>query len=209
MTSKTKTSQAKHFENYEPTKYYRDIETTHCQLDNQDEYNINHAEEVIIGLEQETTFPTKIGTTVYNALIDTGATRCYISEEYYRKLQLSKIHLLQNVSVKSATGSNLAPIGLVNCTFMLGDTTFNRDFIVCKNLTRPLIWGRDFLIQNHISVRYSENGKSILDHQQQELVAAINVEVKPHLSLASSMSLPGRTLAVIYVNNNLKKSRTK
>ena len=37
------------------------------------------------------------------------------------KLQLSKIHLLQNVSVRPATGGNLAPIGLVNCTFMLGD----------------------------------------------------------------------------------------
>ena len=132
MTSQAKTSQAKILENYEPTKYYKDIETTHCQLDNQDEYNINHAEEVIIGLELGTTFQTKIGTTECNALIDTGATRCCISEEYYRKLQLSKIHLLQNVSVRSATGSNLPPMGLVNCTFMLGDTTFNCDFIACE-----------------------------------------------------------------------------
>ena len=159
-------------------------------------------------MEQGTTFPTKIGTTACNALIDTGATRCCISDEYYRKLQLSKILLLQNVSVRSATGSNLAPIGLVNCTFMLGDTTFDCDFIVCKNLTRPLILGRDFLIQNHISMRYSENGKCILDHQQHELVAAINVEVKPHLSLANSMSLSGRTLAVIYVNNNLSPEQS-
>ena len=91
---------------------------------------------------------------------------------------------------------------------MLGDTTFNCDFIVCKNLTRPLILGRDFLIQNHISVRCSENGKYILDHQQQELVSAINVEVKPHLSLANSMTLPGRTLAVIHVNNNLSPEQS-
>ena len=196
------------FENYEPTQYYRDIKTTHCQLDNQDEYNINYAEEVIIGSEQGTTFPTRMGTTVCNALIDTGATRCCMSEEYYRKLQLSKIQLLQCVSVRSATGSYLAPIRLVNCTFMLGDTTLDCDFIVCKKLTRPLILGRDFLIQNHISVRYSENGKHILDHHQQELVAAINMEVKPHLSLANSMSLPGRTLAVIYINNNLSPEQS-
>ena len=110
--------------------------------------------------------------------------------------------MLQNVIVRSATGSNLALIGLVNCTFMLGHTTFNCDFIVCKNLTRPLIFGRDFLIQNHISVRYSENGKCILDHQQQELVAVINMEVKPQLSLANSLSLLGRTLAVVHVNNH-------
>ena len=145
-------------------------------------------EEVIIGSEQGTTFPTKVGTTVCNALTDTGATRCCISEEYCRMLQLSKIHLLQNISVRSATGSNLAPVGLVNCTFMLGDTTFGFDFIMCKNLTRPLILGRDFLIQNHIAVRYSEDGKCILDHQQQELVAPMDMEIRPHLSLTNSMS---------------------
>ena len=93
-----------------------------------------------------------------NALIDTGATRSCMNEKYYKKLQLVKIHLLQNVNVKSATSRNLAPVGLVNCTFKLGVTKFSSDFIVCKNLTRPLILGRDFLIHNHVSVRYSENG---------------------------------------------------
>ena len=104
--------------------------------------------------------------------------------------------------MRSATGSNLAPIGLGNCTIVLEDATFNCDFIVCKNLTRPLILGRDFLIKNHISVRYSENGKYMLDHKQQELVAAVSVETKPHLSIANSMTLPGRTLAVVHINNN-------
>ena len=79
--------------------------------------NVDHTEEVIMGSEQGMTFPTKIGTTMCNVLIDTGATRSCMSEKYYKKLQLAKIHLLQNVDVKSATGSNLAPMGLVNCTF--------------------------------------------------------------------------------------------
>ena len=153
-------------------------------------------------------FPTKMGTTMCNALIDTGATRCCMIEEYYKKLQLSKIHLLQNISVWSATGSNLAPIGLVNCTFMLGDTSFNFNFIVCKNLTRPLILGRDFLIQNHIAVRYSQNGKCILDHQQQELAAVTDMEIRPHLSLANSILLPVRTLAVVHVNTTLTQEQS-
>ena len=84
----------------------------------------------------------------------------------------------------------------------MGGTKFNCDFIVCKNLTRPLILGRDFLIQNHISVRYSENGKSILDHKQQELVASLGIEDKPQLSLANCMTFLGRTLAVVHVNND-------
>ena len=152
---------------------------TSCQLEILDKNNLHHTEEVIIGSEQGTTFPTKIGTTMCNALIDTGATRSCMSEKYYKKLQLAKIHLLQNVNVKSATGSNLAPVGLVHCTFELGKTEVSSEFIVCKNLPRPLILGRYFLIQNHVSVRYSKNGKCVLDYQQQELIASLNVENKP------------------------------
>ena len=40
--------------------------------------DVNHMEEVIIGTEQGTTFPTKIGTSKCNALIDTGATKSCI-----------------------------------------------------------------------------------------------------------------------------------
>ena len=53
------------------------------KMSNQDK---NHMEEVIIGTEQGTTFPTKIGTSMCNALIDTGATRSCISEKYYQNL---------------------------------------------------------------------------------------------------------------------------
>ena len=122
---------------YEPTKYYIDV-------DNQGEHDINHTEEVIIGLEQGTTFPTRVGTTSSNAKIDTSATRCCMSEEYYKKLQLSKLHLLQNVSVRSATGSNLTPVGLVNYTFMLGDTSFDFHFKLCKIPLDPSYWEEIF-----------------------------------------------------------------
>ena len=196
-------------EKREPNIYPGKTDIISHQLKNLNESNINHTEEVVIGSEQGTTFPTKIGTTKSNALIDTGATRSCMCEKYYKKLQLAKIHLLQNVNVKSATGSNLAPVGLVNCTFELGKPEFSSDFIVCKNLTRPLILGRDFLIQNQVSVRYSENGKCILDYQQQELIASLNVENKPQLSLANFITLPGRTLAVIHVNNDLKPEQSR
>ena len=56
--------------------------------------DINHTEEVVIGSEQGTTFPTKISTSVCNALIDTSATRSCISEKYYQNLLLTKIQFL-------------------------------------------------------------------------------------------------------------------
>ena len=124
--------------------------------------DINHTEEVITGMEQGTTFPTKIGTSMCNALIDTGATRSCISEKYYQNLPPTKIHFIRNISVRSATGSNLTPLGLINCSFELEKIRFNSDLIVCRNLTTPLILGRDFLIQNHIAVRYADESVSLI-----------------------------------------------
>ena len=82
--------------------------------------DINHMEEVIIGTEQGMTFPTKIGTSMCNALIDTGATRSCISKKYYQNLPSTKICHLRNISVRLATGSNLTPLDLINCSFELG-----------------------------------------------------------------------------------------
>ena len=68
---------------------------------------IDSAEEVIIGSEQGTTFPTKVGSTLCNALIDTGATKSCMSESYYKTLHLDSICSVVNTCVRSATGSNL------------------------------------------------------------------------------------------------------
>ena len=170
--------------------------------------HINSTEEVVIGSEQGTTFPTKVGSTLCNALIDTSATRSCMSESYYKTLQLNSIRSLANTRVRSATGSNLSPLGIINCTFELGKSAFTNDFIVCQNLTRPLILGRDFLIKNRVTVRYSENGKCILNYHQEELIATLDITSNPQLRTTTSVLLPGRTLAVIQINSNLEPEQS-
>ena len=64
--------------------------------------------------------------------------------------------------------------------------------------------GRDFLLQHHITVHYAVDGKCILDYQQQELVAAIDIEDKPQLNMTHSVTVPGRTLAIVCVCNKLR-----
>ena len=59
------------------------------------------------------------------------------------------------------------------------------------------------MIQNHITVCYADDGKCILDYQQHELIASIEVEDKPQLNMTHSVTLPGRTLAIVCVYNNL------
>ena len=172
------------------------------------EQEINHTEEIIIDAKQGTTFPTKIGTSMCNALIDTGTTKSCISEKYYLQLPSMKIQCLKNISVKLATGSNLTPLGMINCLFELGKIKFNSSLIVCKNLTRPFILGRDFQIQNHITVPYTENGKCIPDYQQHELIASIEIEDKPQLNMTHSVTLPGRMLVIVCVYNNIDPNQS-
>ena len=149
-----------------------------------------------------------MGSTLCNDLIDTGATKSCMSESYYKTLHIGSICSLVKTCVRSATGSNLSPLGIVNCTFDLGKTIFINDFIVCKNLMRPLILGRDFLMKNHITVRYAEIGKCILNCQQEELIATLDITNTPQLTSTMSVLLPGRTLAVIQVNNDLKPEQS-
>ena len=169
---------------------------------------LDSAEEVIIGSEQGTTFPTKVGSTLCNALIDTGATKSCMSESYYKMLHLDNIRSVMNTRVRSTTGSNLSPLGIFNCALKLGKTTFINDFIVCQNLTRPLILGKEFLMKNHITVRYADNVRCVLNCQQEEMVATIDITNTPQLKTSTSVLLPGRTLAVIQVNSELTPEQT-
>ena len=167
------------------------------------QYETICAKEVIIGTEQGTTFPTKIGTSMCNALIDTGATKSFISERYYLQLPSMKMQKQGNINVRLATGSNLTPLGMIQCSFELGKVKFHGTFIVCRNLTRPLILGRDFLLQHHITICYAADGICVLDYQQQELIASIDIEDKPQIHMAHSVTIPGRTRMIVYIHNIL------
>ena len=131
-----------------------------------------------------------------------------ISERYYQQLPALQMQKLNHISVKSATGSNLTPLGIIHCSFKLGKITFNNSLIVCRNLTRPIILGKDFLLQHNITVQYAVNGKCILDYQQQELIASIDIENKPQLYVTHPVDIPGRTLAIVCIHNDLNPKQS-
>ena len=59
-------------------------------------------------------------------------------------------------------------------------------------------------MKNQITVHYAENGKCILNFQQEEIIATLEITNAPQLRTTASVLLPGRTLAVIQVNSELK-----
>ena len=63
-------------------------------------------------------------------------------------------------------------------------------------------------MQHHITVCYAADGKCVLDYQQQELVASIDIEDKPQLNMTHSVTVPGRTLAIVCICNNLDSNQS-
>ena len=162
-------------------------------------------EQVIIGSERGTIFPIAIQGTKCNALIDTGATRSCIREAYFKTLPQQNLKGLQWVAVRSASGSSLAPVGFITCTITLGNKTFQHDFVVCKHLMRPLILGREFLLENELKVYYSKTGECQLDNKQEELIATLESQDELNLSLKSGVYIPGRTVAVLNVDSSVQQ----
>ena len=74
---------------------------------------MTNAEGVTSGTSLGATVPTNIGHTNGSSLIDTGAMRSGIIDAYYHKLMLPNLKHLFNVTVRSASGNNLQPMGLV------------------------------------------------------------------------------------------------
>ena len=141
---------------------------------------------------------------VQNALIDTGTTRSCISEAYFKTLPQQNLKGLQQVAVRSASDSSLAPVGFITCNITLGNKTFQHDFVVCKHLMRPLILGREFLFENELKVYYSKTGECRLDYKQEELIATLETQDELTLSLKSGVYIPGRTVAVLNVDSSVQ-----
>ena len=103
-----------------------------------------------MGSTKGATVPVQIGKSKCNALIDTGASKSVMSEEYFQELLLPDLRQIYNIDIKSASGSKIKIIGITQCTFSIGKHSYTYDFVVCKNLSGPIILGIDCLRQNLI-----------------------------------------------------------
>ena len=127
-----------------------------------------------------------------------------MSKSYYNKLE--PLQILVETTIGSATGSNLGPIGVVNCTVRLGHRKFENPIIVCKNMHCPLIIGGDFLSNKVLGVYYNEQGKRHLEYKHKEkLIESVDIDDNPKLLLHYACTIPGRALAVLNVHSTIKK----
>ena len=150
--------------------------------------------------------PATLEHTLCNALVDTGATRSCLSEEYYQQLLLPGLKPVHKLQVRTASGSSLCPTGTVTCDFKLGKQPFSFEFIICRGLSRPCILGLDFLRKYKIGIGWSPNGKFQLDLHQQVLVKSIKVYMSgPTLQTRQCITIPSRSLMVLNAKATIDK----
>ena len=74
----------------------------------------------------------------------------------YKKLKLKNLDTTSILHVVGASGESLGARGRTKCQVNINDKTFYQTSIVCKNLKRPMILGRDFSIQNCIGISWTK-----------------------------------------------------
>ena len=139
--------------NYQPETYFTSVEKDDIPMW---KHIKGYVTVVSVGTATDAAVPIQVGNSKYNALIDTGATRSVMSESCYRNLMLPTPKQIYNIDVRSASGNRLKTIGMTECTFSLGKQPYTYNFLVCKELSRPMILGLDFLRSNRIGTDWSQ-----------------------------------------------------
>ena len=152
------------------------------------------------------TIPATLEHTLCNALVDTGAMRSCLSEEYYQQLLLPGLKPVHRLQVRTASESSLCPTRTITCDFKLGKQPFSFEFIICRGLSRPCILGLDFLRKYKIGIGWSPNGKFQLDLHQQVLVKSVKVYMSgPTLQTRQCITIPSRSLMVLNAKATIDK----
>ena len=156
--------------------------------------------------EEGTVFETTINNTKMKALFDTGATKSVMSGKMYRNLKLGPLDDSNLPSVVGANGSSLGVMGRIRCTiaFEKDEDKFDQTFLVCENLQRGVILGKDFARQNCAGVYWTPHNTRVL-HTNLKTIAETK-ELVPSgtaaIHVKQTTKLPPRSLAVVDVNIN-------
>ena len=163
--------------------------------------------EITLDNTKSAVIPAKIAQEQCKVLVDTGASRCCIREDYFNKIPGTSLSLLKGVRIRSATGRDLQTLGRAECAFALGGRDYKMEFIVCKNLRRPAILGLNFLRQNRIGTTWTPTGTFALQRGEEILVESIEVcfeNTNPMITAYRHYTVPARSIMILTAKANMQ-----
>jgi len=95
----------------------------------------------------------KIGVT---ALLDTGATRSYISAKLAKLLKVKVIKPSEDYNIRNATNQKVDPVGICRLSFKLAGKNFEQEFVILQESQFKMIIGSTFMKQANIVLDMAE-----------------------------------------------------
>ena len=128
-----------------------------------------------------------------------------MSGEMYKRLKLGRLDTTRLPKVVGADGTSLGAMGRISFEINIGERTFKQTFLVCQNITRPVILGKDFARDNCAGVHWMEDNTRMLTINLKKLIETPELlprKTKYAVSLRKAASLPPRSCAVVDMNIN-------
>ena len=80
-----------------------------------------------------------------------------MSIDMVTRLKLS-INAGRTPKLRNTSGKDMKTHGVTMVKLKMGNTIFVQDFIICEDLVRPIIIGRDFTVSNFIGIIWTKQG---------------------------------------------------
>ena len=76
----------------------------------------------------------------------------------FKRLKLP-LNVTNVTKLRNASGKDIKTHWVMTAKFKIGNTIFIQDFVLCENLVRPIIIGRDFTVNNFKALCGQDRGQ--------------------------------------------------
>ena len=121
-----------------------------------------------------------------------------MNKETVATLGLTQKIIDSSVSVNTASRQSIGVAGDIYVSFKIGRTySFTHRFMVCENLSRPFILGKDFMSNHDMKLGWAPHKKRSLEYSAKIIAVASQEVTNEPLILRNSLRIPARNCAVI------------
>ena len=168
--------------------------------------DIEHIFNIILGKETGTMFPISVQDKEVNALLDTGAEKSCMSMDMFARLKLP-LNVAKVPKLRNASGRDIETHGVMKTKFKMGNTIFIQEFVVCDNLVRPIIIGRDYIVNNFIGIAWTKQGTKKVTKDDKIVIEIEEPMRKKTLTTTRKVTIPPRSYAVFDVKGEEWESK--
>ena len=114
--------------------------------------------------------------------------------DMFTRLKLS-INAGRTPKLRNASGKDMKTHGVTTVKFKMGNTIFVQNFIICEDLVRPIIIGRDFTVSNFIGIIWTKQGTKKVTQDDRVVIEVEEPARGKTLSTTRRIAIPPRQYA--------------